>query len=89
MFIEAHLEHQARALAARHQQMQVVSVMHRPWLAPHDCLVLTWQQMTKALSWRQVVQIMVSLCLLHFYSFDQFFGKLQSLYICLRMGQKE
>lgn len=65
MYIEAHLQHEAKVQAARYQQMQIVPVMYRPWLVPHDCLVLTWQQMTKALSWRQVVQIMVSLHSLH------------------------
>ena len=52
--------HQASKQAARHEGMQLASVVYRPWLPPPDCL-LTWQQMTTALSWRQIVQIMVCL----------------------------
>lgn len=58
MSMDARACHEASKQAARHEGMQLVSPMYRPWLAPPDCM-LTWQQMTAALSWQQIVQVMV------------------------------
>lgn len=57
---------EASKQAARHKGMQLVAVKYCPWLPPPDCM-LTWQQMTAAMSWQQIRQVMVcfsyTLCL--------------------------
>ena len=43
MSMKASAWQEASKQAARHQGMQLVSVLYRPWLPPTDCCLLTWQ----------------------------------------------